>query len=142
MNVNVTVFDLAKMKRLFGEPTLLGGEKMRAFDDYANSIINDFEVGDTMMAALVYNFIIESFNRMRLMRHQSRAIQARILQDRSATSPANRQDRETEVTAAMAAKIDLFGQFDCLISEATKREAILLQQISIQSALLADNGGV
>jgi hypothetical protein len=148
MNINVTnkvgvldtrtVFDLPKMKRLFGEPVLLGGEKMRDFDDHANTIITDFEVGNAILAALVYNFILESFKRMRLMRHQSRAMQARILQDRSGTSSTNRKDRETEVTTAMAAKIDLFAKFDYLISEATKREAILLQQIAMQSAFLAD----
>jgi hypothetical protein len=85
-------FDLARLKRLFGPPVLLGNERMKDFDEYATEILTDQEPGGAVMATLVWQYIVESWDRMRLMRYQSRTVQGKILSARSQLNSTSQRD--------------------------------------------------
>ena len=72
--------------------------------------------------------ILESWCRMRLMRYQPRTVQAKILSTRSQLNSTGQRDRKEEATNSFEAAIPAYEKLDYLISEATKREAILLAQ--------------
>jgi hypothetical protein len=131
-------FDLARLKRLFGPPVLLGNERMKDFDEYATEILTDQEPGGAVMATLVWQYIVESWDRMRLMRYQSRTVQGKILSARSQLNSTSQRDREEEATNSFEAAIPAYEKLDSLISEANKREAILLVQISLYSVAAAE----
>jgi hypothetical protein len=130
--------DLAWMKKTFGEPVLVGHEKMEDFDDYANSMLYDLAPTNAVVAGLTWQFIVQSFCRMRLMRLQSRAVQAQILRSRPTNKIADK-DADDEAAAALANKVKTFAGIDYLISEATKRETALLHQISYFKLAIAQS---
>ena len=70
----VSKIDLAKMKRWFGPPPLLGGEKPKDFANYVRMLAECMEPDDQVIATLVYQYAIESYTHMRLMRYQAQAI--------------------------------------------------------------------
>lgn len=123
-------FDVARLKRLFGPPVLLGNEKMKEFDEYATEVLRDHAPRDLLMATLVWEFILESWERMRLMRLQSRKVQAQILDKRSGSDHRTKQHSEEEATDGLYGVLNSYDKVDRLISEATKRETALLRQIA------------
>ena len=95
---------------------------MKDFDEYATEDLTDQEPGGAVMATLVWQYIVESWDRMRLMRYQSRTVQGKILSARSQLNSTSQRDREEEATNSFERAIPAYEKLDSLISEANKKE--------------------
>jgi hypothetical protein len=69
--------DLTKLKRWFGAPPLLGNEGEKDFAEYVGMLAECMELDDQVVETLVYQYAIESYTYMRLVRYQAQAVRRR-----------------------------------------------------------------
>ena len=90
--------DLARLKRWFGAPPLLGHENQKDFDDYVNKLAECLEPDDHLADVLVYHFAIESWMYMFLVRCKAAILlrQNGVRADFKKHHEANREMRRLE----------------------------------------------
>jgi hypothetical protein len=136
-----TSFDLAKMKRYFGEPFLLGDERMEDFDEYALAMASSLDPTDAAAHALTWQYIVESHWYMRLLRYRGHSARHNGLSVENAAEAAKKaRTSESEAKSFLALRdaFDKNEQFDFLISQAMKRMASILTQLAMHRVSLAE----
>ena len=134
-------FDLPKMKRLFGEPILIGDERMQDFEEYALAMAESLDPGDAAAHALVWQYILESHWYMRLLRFQGHAARRdgmSVEQADEAAGKAQISASEAKAFTGLERAFATLGNFDTLISQVAKRLRSLLMQIAMHRVALAE----
>ena len=134
-------FDLSLLKRLLGEPVLLGDETMENFDEFALSMASCLEPGDMAAHVLVYQYIMEVWLEMRLRRLQGHLIRLHGIN-------IENQGKLAEVLKTSEAEANAFSaqqsahaaqvRVNYLLTQTTKRIHSILGQISLYRMALAE----
>jgi hypothetical protein len=136
-----TSFDFTKMKRYFGEPVLLGDERIEDFDEYAIAMASSLEPADAAAHALTYQYILESHWYMRLVRYRGHLARYNNLSVEKAAEVAKKartSAAEAKSLLAMQEAFEKNEKFDFLVSQVLKRMASILAQIAMHRISLAD----
>jgi hypothetical protein len=137
-----TPFDLAKMKRLFGGPALIGDETMEDFDEFAAEMVESLQPGDAAAHVLAYQYILESHWYMRLLRFRGHSNRYRNMSAGDANAAARRamtSGAEAKAFLGLEEALDMAAQINFLIAQALKRLGSLLLQLAMHRAALADS---
>ena len=134
-------FDLPLMKRLLGEPVLLGDETMENFDEFAIAVASSLEPGDMAAHVLVFQYIMETWVEMRLRRlqgHLNRLHGVNVDNHSELAKTLGTSEAEAKAFAAQQRAHAALTATDNLLTQTTKRAQGILNQIALHRIALAE----
>jgi hypothetical protein len=139
--ISDTKFDLARMKRLLGTPTLLGDEKIEHFDEFALAVATALDPGDMAAHVLVYQYVMETWILMRLRRlqgHINRLHGINVENQADLAKVTETSEAEAEAFAAQQVAHQTHVKLDYLLTQSTKRIHNIHLQIAMYRVALAE----
>lgn len=134
-------FDLDRMKRLLGEPVLLGDEKLEDFDEFALAMAASLDPGDMAAHVLVYQYVMETWVLMRLRRlqgHLNRLFSINVEKHDQLAKMARTTKAEAEAFAAQQTAHTAHVKLDFLITQSAKRSYSIHAQIAMYRIALGE----